>query len=216
MTTPDRFLVAAAGVALMAAALGVWLLIAPAAEPAFDAGTDAVAFAHEASVPASPADKAKASGSAVASDLLVIDVEGGVSHPGIVKLRAGSRVADAIVAAGGYSAEADLLAASQINLAALLSDGQQVLVPLRNATPSTGATAGAAAAAGGGRGSGLVNLNQATPEQLDALPGIGPVTVQKIVAARQERPFGSLDELVDRKVLTNSQLEKIRAHVTVG
>jgi len=64
--------------------------------------------------------------------------------------------------------------------------------------------------------SGPVDLNQATPEELDALPGIGPVTVQKIVAARQERPFSSLDEAVERKVLSSSQLDKIRDLVTVG
>jgi competence protein ComEA len=207
VTTPDRFLVAGAGVALIAAALGIWLLIAPGSQPAFDPGTDAVAFAHDAS--ASEAASPVASGGV--ADLLVVDVEGGVAQPGIVKLPAGARVADAIIAAGGYSADANLLAASQINLAAPLSDGQQVLVPLRNTAPPTAVSSGATAG-----GSSPINLNQATPEQLDALPGIGPVTVQKIVAARQERPFGSLDELVERKVLTGAQLDKIRDQVTVG
>jgi competence protein ComEA len=211
VTTPDRFLVAGAGAALIAAALGVWLLIAPGSQPAFDPGTDAVAFAHDGSASEDPSPAA----SVAESNLLVIDVEGGVARPGIVKLRSGSRVADAILAAGGYSAEADLLAASQINLAAPLSDGQQVLVPVRNANPSTaGGSGGAGGTPAGSGGAALLNLNQATPEQLDALPGIGPVTVQKIVAARQERPFASLDELVERKVLTNSQLEKIRDQVT--
>lgn len=207
MTTPDRFLVAGAGVALIAAALGIWLLIAPGSQPAFDPGTDAVAFAHDASA----SEAASPVASAGVADLLVVDVEGGVAQPGIVKLPAGARVADAIIAAGGYSADANLLAASQINLAAPLSDGQQVLVPLRNAAPPTAVSNGATAG-----GSTPINLNQATPEQLDALPGIGPVTVQKIVAARQERPFGSLDELVERKVLTGAQLDKIRDQVTVG
>jgi competence protein ComEA len=207
VTTPDRFLVAGAGVALIAAALGIWLLIAPGSQPAFDPGTDAVAFAHDASA----SEAASPVASAGVADLLVVDVEGGVAQPGIVKLPAGARVADAIIAAGGYSADANLLAASQINLAAPLSDGQQVLVPLRNTAPPTAVSSGATAG-----GSSPINLNQATPEQLDALPGIGPVTVQKIVAARQERPFGSLDELVERKVLTGAQLDKIRDQVTVG
>jgi competence protein ComEA len=207
VTTPDRFLVAGAGVALIAAALGIWLLIAPGSQPAYDPGTDAVAFAHDASA----SEAASPVASAGVADLLVVDVEGGVAQPGIVKLPAGARVADAIIAAGGYSADANLLAASQINLAAPLSDGQQVLVPLRNTAPPTAVSSGATAG-----GSSPINLNQATPEQLDALPGIGPVTVQKIVAARQERPFGSLDELVERKVLTGAQLDKIRDQVTVG
>ena len=62
---------------------------------------------------------------------------------------------------------------------------------------------------------GLVDLNSATPEELDTLPGIGPVTVQKIVAARTERPFATLEEAVEREVLNNGQLEKIRDLATV-
>jgi competence protein ComEA len=207
VTISDRFLLAAAGAALIAAAFGVWLLIAPTsgATPAFE--DDSVAFAHESSA------SALASGSLAPDPVadLVVDVEGGVARPGIVRLARGSRVADAILAAGGYSTDADLLGAAQINLAAPLSDGQQVLVPLRSAAsvaPSFGTPAGN----GSDR---LVNLNLATPEQLDTLPGIGPVTVQKIVAARQERPFATLEELVERKVLTSSQLEKIRDLVTL-
>ena len=141
---------------------------------------------------------------------LVVDVEGAVVRPGILELSAGSRVADAVSAAGGYSAQADLkAAAAQVNLAALVRDGQQIVVP----------TVGVALASGGAGGdgaSGLVDLNSASAEALDALPGIGPVTVQKIVAARTDKPFGTLQELVTRKVLTSAQLDKIRDLVTVG
>jgi len=96
-------------------------------------------------------------------------------------------------------------AAAGLNLAAALADGQQIVVPV----------AGSGPAAGDGPGEGLVNLNTADAAALDALPGIGPVTVQKILAARTEQPFGTLDELVERKVLTASQLDKIRDLVTV-
>jgi competence protein ComEA len=138
-----------------------------------------------------------------------VDVEGAVLHPGIIELPAGSRVADAVEAAGGYSPQADLAAAAaQVNLAASLRDGQQIVVPMIGASSGGGS--------GGGAGGGLVDLNTASPEELDALPGIGPVTVQKIVAARAEQPFGSLDELVTRKVLTNAQVDKIRDLVTLG
>ena len=206
VTTPDRFRLAGAGAALVAAAFGIWLLVAPA--PGTPPETDAVAFAHDA-----PTALLSAAPSPSAGGTLVIDVEGGVVHPGIVRLPAGARVADAIVAAGGYGPEADLLEAAKLNLAAPLTDGQQVFVPLRGGGPGV-ATSGPQA--GGGGAGGLVNLNTAAPEELDTLPGIGPVTVQKIVAARQERPFATLEELTERKVLTSSQVDKIRDLVTLG
>lgn len=137
---------------------------------------------------------------------LVIDVEGGVNQPGIHRLPAGSRVADALAAAGGYADSADLGAsASSLNLAAALVDGQQVVVPILGAAPVS-------AADGGG---GLVNLNQATQSELEALPGIGPVTAEKIITAREEELFATLDELVARDVLTARQLEQIADLVTV-
>ncbi len=197
MTLGDRIAIAALASALAAVALGGWLLLAsgPAADPNGDQLLDPFSELPSAS---------QISGGGV-----VVDVEGGVLRPGLVRLDAGARVADAIAAAGGYSPAADLLAAAaQINLAAILRDGQQVLVPMLGASTGGGG--------GSGAGNGLVDLNHASPEELDTLPGIGPVTVQKIVAARTEQPFGTLDELVQRKVLTSAQLEKIRDLVTVS
>lgn len=198
MTIGDRIAVAALATALVAVALGAWLLLAigAAAEPTADELLD-------------PFASASTSFGSFASDLLVVDVEGAVLRPGILELPAGSRVADAVEAAGGYSPDADLAsAASQVNLAAVVRDGQQIVVP------TIGAAAGGGSSGSGANG-GLVDLNSATPEALDALPGIGPVTVQKIVAARTDKPFGSLEELVTRKVLTNSQLDKIRDLITL-
>jgi competence protein ComEA len=135
---------------------------------------------------------------------LVIDVEGGVQSPGIHRLPAGSRVADALDAAGGYAESADLAAAAaHLNLAAVLVDGQQVVVPVLGAEPA------------GGGDPGLVNLNSATQAELEELPGIGPVTAEKIIAARGEQPFATLEELVSRDVLTARQLEDIADLVTV-
>jgi competence protein ComEA len=121
---------------------------------------------------------------------VVVDVEGAVRRPGLVRLRAGSRVADAVAHAGGATRLADR---SGVNLAAPVSDGQQVVVPRRGA----GAAAGGAAASGAGSpSSGPISLSSATAEQLDTLPGVGPVTAQKIVAYRQEHgAFHSVDEL---------------------
>jgi competence protein ComEA len=138
---------------------------------------------------------------------LVVDIEGGVNFPGIHRLPGGSRVADALAAAGGYAEDADLAAAARsLNLAAAVVDGQQIYVPVLGEAPTTG---------GDGAGSGLVNLNRASQSELEALPGIGPVTAQKIIDARAELPFATLDELVTREVLTARQLEQIAELVTV-
>jgi competence protein ComEA len=144
---------------------------------------------------------------------LVVDVQGAVKRPGVVLLPPGARVADALAAAGGYSRDADLnAAAASLNLAGSLSDGAQIYVPVIGMSGGPGG--GGGGGAGGGTGSGLVNLNAATPEELEALPGIGPVTVQKIVAARAEQPFATLDEMVQRGVINRGQLEDIRDLVT--
>ena len=196
MTIGDRIAIAALATALVAVGLGTWLLLGFGV-PSPTAGEALDPFG-EPSISAGP----------VVSDLLIVDVEGAVLRPGIFELPAGSRVADAIEAAGGYGPHADLAtAAAQVNLAAVLRDGQQIVVP------TTGVASGGS---GSGNAGGLVNLNAASPEALDALPGIGPVTVQKIVAARSEQPFASLEEMVTRKVLTTSQVDKIRDLVTLG
>lgn len=200
MTIGDRIAVAALTTALGAVGLGAWLLFAAGAtgDPAANELIDPFGSAAATLQPTSP-------------ELVVVDVEGAVLHPGIIELPLGARVADAVAAAGGYAPEADLgAAAAQVNLAALLRDGQQIVVPIVGPAAGGGGSDG-----GGGAAGGLVNLNSASPDALDALPGIGPVTVQKIVAARTEQAFGSLEDLVARKVLTRAQLDKIRDLVTL-
>ena len=207
MPLTDRFVLAGIGGALLLAGAAGWILLAPgAAAPG--------PSPEPASVLTSDLPSGSEGGASPSADAtLVVDIEGGVAEPGIQRVPAGSRVADAIVAAGGFSPDADVpLASRQLNLAARLTDGQQIYVPRRGEAPRSGGGAPGSAAPSPG---GPVNLNQASPEQLDALPGIGPVTVQKIVAARQEQPFRTLDELVQRKVLTNAQLTKIRDLVTL-
>ncbi len=145
--------------------------------------------------------------------MLVVEVSGAVLSPGVYSLPIGSRVADAIKAAGGYSADVDpRMAEAQLNLAAKLVDAQLIHVPRRGEAGGTspGAAGSQAATAG------LINLNTATAEQLDTLPGVGPVTAQKIIAAREQQPFRSIDDLVTRKIVAASTLAKFRALVTVG
>ena len=163
-----------------------------------------------AAVTTPPAAVASGGATQPASGDVLVDVQGAVRRPGVVRLASGARVADALRAAGGYSRQADLnAAAGSLNLAAVLADGAQVFVPMIGAAPPP------APGAGTGGATGLVNLNTASPEELEALPGIGPVTVQMIVAARTERPFATLDEMVERDVIDRGQLEDIRDLVTL-
>jgi competence protein ComEA len=145
---------------------------------------------------------------------LVVDVQGAVVRPGIVHLPVGSRVADAVAAAGGYGPRvAAERVGKTLNLAALVKDGDQVVVPSRDDRgPTTPAAAGASSTAGGG---GPVDLNHATVAELDALPGIGPVTAAKIVAARDEQAFASVDDLRTRKILGAATFDKVKALVVV-
>jgi len=212
LTRRDQLAIGLVVAGLLCAAAAAWLLIASAMIS--DQAVDGPRASGEPSV--SPL--AAASASAPPRAELVIDVQGAVKRPGVVLLAPGARVADALAAAGGYSGQADLnAAAASLNLAALLTDGAQVYVPIIGAPVAGGGTGGASgggSGTGAGSGSTLVNINAATPEELEALPGIGPVTVQKIVAARAEQPFTTVDEMVEREVIDRGQLEDIRDLVT--
>jgi len=129
---------------------------------------------------------------AAASAVVVVDVVGAVRRPGLYRLHQGARIADAVARAGGATAKADL---ALINLAAPLADGEQVVVLRRGAAAPSAAPSGAGGSAGVAS-SGPVHLSTATLEQLDSLPGIGPVTAQKILDYRQKQgAFTSVDEL---------------------
>jgi competence protein ComEA len=152
------------------------------------------------------AEPSLAAVSGTAGPALIVDVEGAVVEPGVHSVPAGSRVADAIAAAGGYSTEVDIAAAAlALNLAEHLVDGQKIHVPARGELV---VIPGATSAPGGG----LVDINHASQEQLESLPGIGPVTAAKIIAAR---PFGAIDELDSRDVVGPSVMEQIRDLITV-
>src|SRR5712691_8869277 len=120
--------------------------------------------------------------SGAARPRIVVDVAGAVRRPGLYRLAPGTRIADAVAIAGGATPKADI---TLVNLAAPLADGEQVLVPVRGSASSAADSPTAP-----------VDLNSASAEQLDALPGIGPATAAKIVAFRQQHgPFHSADDL---------------------
>jgi competence protein ComEA len=161
--------------------------------------------------------------------LLVVDVVGYVARPGVVTVPDGSRVVDALAAAGGALSGADL---QRLNLARQVSDGEQVFVPKPGETPPiligglSGSAAGSGASGGGGSGGGgsgggtasnpLVDLNTATLAALDTLPGVGPVLAQRIVDWRaQHGRFTSVDELGEVSGIGDKLLEQIRPKVTV-
>lgn len=145
---------------------------------------------------------------------LIVHVAGWVREPGVYELAAGDRVIDAIRAAGGPKRGAQL---SALNLAALLTDAQQIVVP--PPAPKGGTTAppvGGAVASPGAPGAALVNVNTATPEELETLPGIGPVLAGSIVQYREENgPFTSVDQLIEVSGIGEVTLEEIRDFVTV-
>ena len=144
-------------------------------------------------------------GGAGAAPRLVVHVVGAVRRPGLFRVADGARIADALARAGGPTRRADL---SAVNLAAPLADGQQVIVPLRlppGVAPPPGAVAAGA----------KVSLAVATVEQLDELPGIGPVTAQKIVDWRTSNgPFRSVEDLDDVPGIGPARIETLRELVT--
>jgi competence protein ComEA len=152
-----------------------------------------------------PLARIDAEGSAAGSaPALVVHVVGAVHRPGLFRLKEGSRVADAVARAGGPTRRADL---SAVNLAAPLADGQQVIVP-RRGPPGAAAGIGDAPRA-------KVSLAIATVDQLDELPGIGPVTAQKIVDWRASHgPFQTVDDLDDVPGIGPARIEQLRDLVT--
>lgn len=227
---PGRRGALAVGVAVLLAAVvtGVWLMSArPRAVPVSAsvpsvAGASALVGTDGAPVPdaAAPDGVATPGGtstSAAATSEVVVDVAGKVRHPGVYRLPAGSRVDDALTAAGGAVGHVDL---SNLNLAALLADGQQIAVGVAPAAAAAGgapagAPAGAAPAAGAASGT-VVDLNTASLEQLESLPGVGPVLGQHILDYRTAHgPFSDIEQLKDVSGIGDVTFADLKALVTV-
>ena len=143
-------------------------------------------------------------------DQIYVHVAGAVLRPGLYRLGGDARVADAIDAAGGPAPEADLDA---VNLAARVADGERTYISRHGEVPPALVSASAGSA---GASQGPIDLNAATAEQLDALPGVGPATAEAIVAYRSEKGrFRSVEELLEVRGIGEAKLASIRPKVTV-
>jgi competence protein ComEA len=200
---PFARLAVGVGTLLLAAAAGWWLL-RPGAEP----------IEQRLPMATAPPVPEPVVVTTVPPEL-VVQAAGAVTRPGVYRLPAGSRVIDLIDAAGGAAGDADLQA---LSLAAILGDGQRVRVPRvgEQLPASELGGSGTGAANGSGPPSGPVDLNAASVDELDALPGIGPATAQAIIAHRDEHgPFTAVDELLDVRGIGAARLEALRDLVTV-
>jgi len=146
-----------------------------------------------------------------------VDVEGAVVHPGVISLSLGSRVEDAIIAAGGLTKEADTnYIAQNINRAMKVADGMKVFIPTIDETSHIIDSKGAVdntsynignQSSGQSQNATPISVNMASKDQLDSLPGVGPVTAQKII---DNRPYANLDDLVAKKAIGPSLFAKLK------
>jgi competence protein ComEA len=228
-----RFVVAAAGVVAavaVVAVVAVALLRAPrgpAPQLTLPQAGGAAAADPGPAPPTSP----------LTTTMVTVHVAGAVAHPGVYAVAAGARVADVVTAAGGPLPEAEV---DRLNLAARVADGDRVLVPRKGeqspdaAPPANGGSGGAVAGAGAGAGDGAggagggagaggtptstgpLDLNTATLDQLDTLPGVGPATAQAIVTYRSRHGrFRSVTELLEVPGIGPAKLEAVRPLVKV-
>ena len=142
---------------------------------------------------------------------LVVDVEGAVLKPGVHHVSSNSRLQDALIAAGGLSSDADRdWVTKNLNLAVKVTDGTKIYIP-KLGEQETERIKGIKSIKGGDAED-QVNINTASEQALDSLPGVGPVTAQKIINGR---PYGSIQELLSRKIVGSKVLEEIKEKITV-
>jgi competence protein ComEA len=216
---PGRRGALAVGLAVLVAAIGTGLWLVVQRPRQVSVGADSATVSAVASPLASSTSPVAPSGAAPGAARatptpteVVVDVAGKVRHPGLYRLPPGSRVDDAVKAAGGPLSGVGL---TSLNLAARVADGQQVVVGVPGAAPAAaGSGAGGAAASSGAPGP--VNLNAATLEQLESLPGVGPVLAQHILDWRTAHgSFTTVDQLQDVSGIGPAKFAALHDLVTV-
>ena len=197
-------------VALVLGVLGVRVLLArQQSVPEVIASTSLVQV--PAPTPATGPTRTSATTSTATGVAVVVHIVGQVRKPGVVRLMAGARVQQALTAAGGALRTADL---DRVNLARLVVDGEQILVPRPG--EANVALGGGTAPVGGGSTGALVDLNSAALPELDSLPGVGPVLAQRILDWRTENGrFTSIDELGEVSGIGDAVLTQLRPRVRV-
>lgn len=165
---------------------------------------------------ASPDDADESSAKSSSAAEVYVDVDGAVVRPGVYRLKDGARVSQAIDAAGGLTAEADV---TGLNRASKITDGQKIYVPTvgeQQAAAAVGGADSAAVASGAGSSSGLVNINTASAAELQTLSGIGPSMAQSIIDERtQNGAFVSVDDLMRVSGIGEKKLAKIKDCICV-
>lgn len=208
-TVPPRLVAVLAAVAAVAVGATVAVVAVRGSPPA-----------PELTLPRAGAAGAAASAAGVAAAEpepdpdVYVHAAGAVTRPGLYRVRSGGRVADVVEAAGGPAPGADL---DQVNLAAKVGDGERVYVPRRGEAMPAGAGPGAGPGGGpGGGDGGRLDLNTATLEQLEALPGVGPATAQAILEHRRQRGrFADVQELLEVRGIGEAKLAALRSKVRV-
>lgn len=185
---------------------GSWLLQGPSSR-----AEDQLPFATRSSSTVASVATSVASPTTSVASTIVVYVAGAVVAPGVYTLEAAARVTDALAAAGGAALDADL---GVVNLAALVGDGERIYVPKVGETVP--AVVGNATAVEDTSPTGPVNVNSATADQLDILPGVGPTTAAAIVAHREKNgPFQTVEQLGDVRGIGPAKLDALRGLVTV-
>jgi competence protein ComEA len=216
MQISRRQIIAYAVLAAVVVAIGVRYLVLP--DDSGSSGGTEIVLAPVASAPAAASPGAPASPAASMAPDLIVYVCGAVHSPGVVRLPPGGRVGDAVALAGGAIGKAEL---SAVNLAALVTDGQQIMVPERGAAPVTtsvggDATAAAPGASGVAPSGGLININSASVTELDALDGVGPSTAQKIVDYRTSSGgFKTIEEMMNVPGIGEAKFAAMKDSITV-